>query len=224
MSELEKGKELSNNNNNPSDTPPVGSDPATSGGGSDKVYDSSFVDKLKGEKENFRNANQKLADEVAQLKADAKNKADAALKEKEDWKTLYEQQKTENESLTGKLGSAENQRLDAKKETELKKELTKLGLDPKYADKAVKLGNLESVKIDKDTGVIYGAEVVAKSLSEDWPALFGSTPTEKVSQSAPAIPSPTGALSMDEWKKLPYDERKKREGEMMQNEGIQLKR
>ncbi len=217
MSELEKGNEKSNNEMNPNDSLPVGGNDVTSGTSSDKVYNEDFVNKLKGEKDNFRKR-------IEQLEAEKRESEERALKEKEDYKTLYEKTKAENEQLTGKLGSAEQQRLDAKKASELKSELAKLGVKPQYAEKAVKLANLDSVKIDKDSGVIYGAEVVAKSLSEDWPDLFGSGSSEKVTQNAPATPTPTGALSLEEWQKLPYDERRKREGEMMQTMGIQTKR
>lgn len=222
---IEKGNEKGNNDNsNPNGTSPVGSDSATSGADSEKVYDSSFVEKLKGEKDNFRNANQSLRDELEQMKAEQKAREEAALKEKEDWKTLYEKTKLEKETLEGKLGSAEMLRQNAKKESELKSELAKLGVKPQYVERASKLANLDSVKIDKETGVIYGAEVVAKALSEDWPDLFGPGQSEKVEQQAPGSVAPTGALSLEEWQKLPYEERKKREGEMMVSQGVKLKR
>jgi hypothetical protein len=214
---IEKGNETSNNEMNPNDVSPVGNNSDTSGSESEKVYNEGFVNKLKGEKDNLRKR-------IEQLEAEKRESEEKALKEKEDYKTLYEKTKLENESLTGKLDSAENLRLNAKKESELKSELAKLGVKPSYAEKAVKLANLDSIKLDKDSGVIYGAEVVAKSLSEDWPDLFGSQSTEKVTQTAPASPTTTGALSLEQWQKLPYDERRKREGEMLQTMGVQMKR
>lgn len=208
MNEVEKGNETSNNETNQTDGLPVESNSTTGGVDSGKVYKAEFVDKLKGEKDNLKKR-------IEQLEAEQKAAEERALKEKEDYKTLYEKTKAENERLTGSLESAEQQKLNAKKESELKRELAKLGVKPSYAEKAVKLANLDFVKVDNDSGVIYGAEVVAKSLSEDWPDLFGEGTTEKVSQSAPQSPPPTGALTLEEWQKLPYDERRKREGEVL---------
>lgn len=218
---VEKGNETGNNENK--DGAPVGADSSTSGDGSGKVYDESFIAKLKGEKDNFRTSNAKLLAKVEELENSIKSKEEAALKEKEDWKTLFEQKAKEVETLTGTIQLTEKEKLEGVKKTELKKELTKLGINPVFVDQATKLADLDSVKIDKETGVVYGADVVAKTLSEEWKPLFGET-TPGVTQNAPEAPTLTGKLSLDEWQKLPYDERKKREGELQSSMGFAVKR
>lgn len=225
MSDVEKGNETSNNENaETTNSSPVGGNESTGGDSSDGNYNPEFVNKLKKEKENFRSETQKLRDQIAEMQKAQAEREEKELKEKEDWKTLYEKTKAENEALTGKLSSAEQLKVVSKKESEVKKELAKLGVKPEYADRAAKLVNLDSVKFDKETGVVYGAEVVAKTLSEDWPDLFGAGSTATVTQSAPNSPAPSGALSLEDWKRLPYDERKKREGDVMASAGVSVKR
>lgn len=200
---------------NATDGTPEGANDSTSGESSEgKQYSSDFVEKLKKEKENFRTQAQKRDEELENFKAEQKSREENALKEKEDFKQLYENKAKELEEAQGKLQATNLEKLDANKRSELKKELSKLGINPDYADKATRLADLGQIKIDKETGVMYGTDSVAKHLADEWPTLFGTT-TESVSQRSPEMPSPTGALTLDEWKKLPYDERKKREGELL---------
>jgi len=220
---VEKGQENSNNNVTNEPGAPVGADSVTSGADAGKTYDESFVSKLKGEKDNFRSSNQKLQEQVEALQNQIREGEEKALKEKEDYKTLYEQQKQRVEELTGVVDKAANEKLNTAKTGELKKELQKLGLKPEYVDKAVQLAELDTVKIDKETGTIYGADLVAKTLSEEWPVLFGAQ-TDNVSQNAPDTVRPMGALTLEEWQKLPYAERKQREGELFGSQGVNLKR
>jgi len=220
---LEKGNENSNNNVTNEPGVPVDAPTATSGAESVKTYDEGFVSKLKGEKDNFRSANQQLQEKVEALQNQIREGEEKALKEKEDYKTLYEQQKQRVEELTGVVDKAANEKLNTAKTGELRKELEKLGVNPKYAEKAVQLAQLDTVKIDKETGTIYGADLVAKTLSEEWPVLFGGQ-TDNVTQNAPEVPRPTGALTLEEWQRLPYAERKQREGELFSSSGVNLKR
>jgi|DEB0MinimDraft_6_1074348.scaffolds.fasta_scaffold03835_4 type IV secretory pathway VirB4 component len=220
---LEKGNENGNNTITNEPGAPVGAPTATSGADSDKTYDESFVSKLKGEKDNFRSANQKLQEQVEALNKKIREGEEKALKEKEDYKALYEQQKQRVEELTGVVDKAKTERVTATKTVELKKELQKLGLKPEYVEKAVQLAQLDTVQIDKETGTIYGADLVAKTLSEEWPVLFGAE-TDNVTQNAPQVARPTGALTLEEWQKLPYAERKQREGELFGSQGVNLKR
>ena len=151
-----------------------------------------------------------------------KAKAEGELKEKEQWKTLFETKTKEVEDLTTKLSQIEQHKAHMAKENELKKELTKLGIKANYVDRAVKIADLSSIKIDAETSTVYGADVTAKTLASDWPDLFGSTQTAGVSSDAPNAPQTP--ISLDEWQRLPYAERKKREGEMFAKLGINVKR
>ena len=215
MSDNGKGK-MDNQNVDNASSPPAGGNESASGDSSgNESYSTEFVTKLKKEKDNFRSETQSLRDKIAEMEANQKAREEQELKEKEDWKTLFEKANEEKKNLEGKLTTVADRELSAKKESELKKELAKLGVKQNYVEKAAKLAQLDSVKIDNETGVIYGADVVAKTLSEEWPDLFGSGASETVRQSAPQTPTSTGVLSLDEWQKLPYEERKKREGDLL---------
>ncbi len=201
-------------NNNSTDGVPVGVNDSASGESTEtKTYSSDFVEKLKKEKENWKLQASNSNSELEKFKADQKTREEKAARESDDFKKLFEMKSKELEDLQGRLNESKTRELDSKKASVLKSELEKLGLDSKYADKATRLADLKQIKIDNETGVIYGADMVAKTLSEEWPALFG-TATETVKQNAPAHPKPTGALTLEEWQKLPYDERRKREGEL----------
>ena len=89
-----------------------------------------------------------------------------------------------------------------------------MGINDAYLEKASTLADLTKIKIDDETGVIYGADVVAKTLQDEWPALFSGDSKPNVSQSAPSSMQKTSKLTVEEWKKLPFHERKKREPEL----------
>jgi hypothetical protein len=197
---------------------PVDTSGATSGAPDEKkseTYDKTFVEKLLTEKKNYQS-------KVSELENQLKAKAETELKEKEQWKTLFETKSKEVEDLTTRLSQIEQHKVQIAKESELKKELQKLGIKSNYLEKAVKIADLNSIKADGETGTIYGADVVAKSIAQDWSDLFGGS-SAGVDHSATKTP-PTGNLTFDEWSKLPYDERKKREGEMLKTMGAPLKK
>jgi len=84
-----------NNNTNTTNTAPVGGGDPTSGGDPDKTtsYDKSFVDKLKGEKDNFKNRANQLEAELAGIKAQQKADDEKRMKDNNDFKALYRKQK-----------------------------------------------------------------------------------------------------------------------------------
>lgn len=201
------------------DGAPAGTSGATSGAPDDKkteTYNKDFVEKLLNEKKNYQS-------KVSELESQLKAKAETELKEKEQWKTLFETKSKEVEELTTKLSTIEQHRIEQTKQSELKKELGKLGIKSSYVDRAVKLADLSSIKMDAETGTIYGADVTAKTLASDWPDLFGSAPPAGTNSDAGKPPS-TSILSLEDWAKLPYEERKKREGEVLAKLGVSVKK
>ena len=173
-------------------------------------YSAEFVNKVLKEKRNVVEANKALKGEIDSFK-----KQD--LVKKENYKELLDMQKKEADELRIKYEDQKSLIVNTKKVDALRTELVKLGMDEKFLNKAVKLVELESIIIDDDTNVITGADLLAKNLSEEFPPLF-QRKAVGVSHEAPVGNMTT--LTVDVWKKLPKEERDKREPELYQTLGI----
>jgi len=105
--------------------------------------------------------------------------------------------------------------MDSPTQKALALELKKLGINEDYLEKASSLADLTKIKIDTETDAVYGADTLAKTVNEDWPALFGKGDNSNVTHSSPdRMTKGSDTLTMEQWRALPYDERVKREGEL----------
>jgi len=177
------------------------------------IRNEAFLNKVLHEKKNAVERLRKLEDENKSLREEE-------LKRQENYKLLAEEKDKELTELRSKYNEREKLIVDSSKLSAVKKELTKLGCDAKYLDKAIKFVNLDNLQYDHDTGVVAGTMEAAKAVQEELPPFFGNTGVG-VNQSAPAgAPS---ELTLEGWKKLPYEERKKRQNELYTNLGITRK-
>ena len=143
---------------------------------------------------------------------------DERLKEKEDFKKLYENKLAELQVIKKDKEESDKKIQEGLKIGALKNELSKLGMDMKYMDIAMKAVDLNTLKVEDD--VVLGVESAAKSLKEKAAPLFVSA-GPNVSHAAPA--SPLQPLTLEEWEKLPIDQQVKREPELLATLGFKFK-
>lgn len=133
--------------------------------------------KMKKEKDNYVKKAQELQAKLDANEREAQEKRDAALVQKEEYKTLYEQEKEKTTKLGTELSQNKTQMADARKKSEVKSHLRKLGLNPVHEKAAFRLMDISKVVVDDETGVIVGAEDTAKAFHDEFKALgfFGKT-------------------------------------------------
>jgi DNA primase large subunit len=144
------------------------------------VYSKDFVEKLKKEKDNYK----KKAND---LLLSAQKAEEASMLEKEEFKKLYEGEKSKLEQTIKEYSDLKVSIENTKKLNSLRQELDKLGAVPQFKEKLLGLlpkDEISQIHIDSETGAITGADQVAKTLLETFPPLFGKT-VQKVDQSAP---------------------------------------
>jgi len=177
-----------------------------------EVYTKDFVEKLKQEKSaalqatrEVKEQNRLMIDEKMRAENNYKGIAEAREKEANEWRNKYEQK--------------EKMIQEAAKRSSMKKELRKLGFDgpDDSSESLLKLANFERINIDMETNVVTGAAEESRIIAQRFPQLFGVTPVG-VNQASP-VGRPT-ALTLDDWKKLPADERRKRQNELYTNLGV----
>lgn len=127
------------------------------------TYPAHFVDKLKKEKDSKVRQIAELTQRLESLEQERDQSQVKDLEEKEQFKTLYEQEKTRRSEIEQRLGSLQTAMVEARKKSAVKKELLKLGLDPVREDIAFRLIDTSAVIVDDETNVIIGAEDVAKA-------------------------------------------------------------
>jgi len=174
------------------------------------IRNEAFLNKVLHEKKSAMERLQKLESENKLYRENE-------LKRQDNYKLLVEEKDKELTDLRERMKSREDLIVKATKTSAIKKELTNLGCDAKYLDKATQFVNLENINYDESTGVVTGQLEAAKAVQEELPPFFGSM-NVGVNQNAPAgHPTP---LTIEAWKQLPHEERKKRQGELYQNLNI----
>ena len=163
-----------------------------------------LAQKLLNEKKNWQSRAKTAEEELAKVKEE-KMKAD------NNWKAIAEEKEKEAIAWKEKHIKQESFIKNQVKETAVRKELTKLGIDSKFMDKTVKLVDLDSINYDEETGVVVGADIQAKKLHEEFTPLFGKK-NEKVDHGAPnGTPE---KLTIEEYRKLPLKDRKEKKIEL----------
>jgi len=177
-----------------------------------------FVNKVLEEKKNTVLKNRELMDENLALKARLKDEEEKKLLEKEDFKKWGEKKEIEANEWKQKYEDSQTTIEKSIKKGAVKNELVKLGIDQKYINDTIKLVNIDNIQYDNDSKTVVGAEDEAKALAEKFPPLFG-TNKAGVNHDAPQGDS-FRPITLEEWKKLPYEEAKKRKPDLYKNLGI----
>lgn len=141
---------------------------------------------------------------VRELEGTLQNVTDERLKEKEDWKTLYESTKTKLDEVNTNLESERVEKINGHKLSSLKRELSKMGAQENSMDALLKLADTSALKFDPEHKVVLGTEMVAKQIKDSIPAAFGR-PGAGVDQSAPQ--TNTADLSIDSFKSMSAKDR-----------------
>lgn len=93
------------------------------------------------------------------------------LENQKKYESLYRQEKERAQSLEQKLQGTNKWIEDQHKKTALRSELSKLGINPKYEDKALSLVNLSDLMVDDEHGVV-GVEEAARKFKEEFDVFF----------------------------------------------------
>jgi hypothetical protein len=226
MSELEKDPKANDDptGKSPNDSP-EGVTPSTSGDGAepakDQPYSKSFVDKLLSEKKNVSTSNQALQKQIEDLQKQVKDRNESDLREQNKWKELHDLKEQERDQWRAKYDDQNKTIVAGLKNRELRGELAKLGIKQSYVEKAVKLADLESIKVDPETNIVIGADSQAKLISEEWSDLFGGGDAGANHDAPAAVSTP---ITLEDWKKLSPEEKKKRKADLFKSMGHELKK
>lgn len=168
-----------------------GSPDATSGATEEnkQSYPPEFVEKLKKEKAN-------LAKALEEAKVSLKEKESGELKEKEQWKTLYEQTVKSNEELSINLKKKDEMIQQGVLNAAISNELLKLGVDPSKMDVAKQLFDKSTIMFD-ETNTPIGVTEAAQSFYKKFADLNIFKKATTANHTAATM---NGATVMD-WKK-----------------------
>ncbi len=152
----------------------------------------------------------KLQDERDALLAKTKERETDELKAKEDYKRLYEAEKAEKDEWKGKYSGLDSQLSESIK---LRAVLDKIGGDVESQYWA--LMDLEAVAMDPETRQPNEASVLkaAQEFEKKHPRLVVARNQDKLPDGAPKGGS--GKLSYNQWLALPYDEKLKRQKDVV---------
>jgi hypothetical protein len=133
--------------------------------------ESEFV-KLKKEKENYKSAKleaEKKLEEANKLLAEIQEQK--LIAEKND-KALTELYKKERDDFKNELNGIKEQNINSKKLSSLEVELIKNGADVVSVKSLLKLADVSKIKIDDETGTVYGIDDQVKILKASMPIVF----------------------------------------------------
>lgn len=165
-----------------------------------------ILEKLKTEKDNWRNKAQGLEVELNKFKEEQ-------MKSQNQYKELADFHKSRADGLEAEKTAYEQEKLKGAKMNAAVAEMEKLGLKRERREAALRLiaPDMDKLKYDPDTGFILGAEHVAKAAKELSPELFGGGNTSIPNQQAPGqregtmTPEQFKALSPAEQAKIPIE-------------------
>lgn len=189
-----------------------------------KVVPRETYEKLLAEKKNYAEKAKAVEQELEAIKT-------AQLKEKEDYKAMYEMSVKKAQEYEVKLKEREEQETRAIKLTKVKQEWQKLGLkDQEPAEAMLELVKLDAVKYDPELKVVLGAEEEAKRIFEKFQPMFkGITakPNHDAPQGVPAdvsIESYKRMLADGSFKKMTPVQQREYEQKLYQAHGAALKK
>jgi len=159
-------------------------------------------EKLLSEKKNYAEKAKLVEQELETIKTNQ-------MKEKEDYKAMYEMSLKKATELDVKLKEREENETKSIKLTKIKQEWEKMGLrDSQSAEQLLKIVNLDAIKYDSELKVVLGAEEEAKRISESFMPMFKGTsakPSHDAPQGTPAdvsIDAYNKMVMSPEWRKM----------------------
>lgn len=145
----------------------------------------------------------KLQQRLSEFEKKAKDEKDAELKQKEQYKDLYEAAEKEKQDLAAKLNEKNREAVDLKKMGAFLR-----NVEAQIPKQYWGLVDLDKIVVD-DSGSIDENSVkrAVKDFEKTYPEVL-KKPGNKMPNDAAA--GGAGSLSAEEWAKLPYDEKRKR--------------
>lgn len=163
-----------------------------------------------------------LSEKTKALELEKETLTKAQLKEKEDYKAMYELTEKKAKELEEKISAQTQKEVQSRKYTEMKKEWAKMGLkDDKQAEALFRLANVEALKYDEEHQIVLGVEEEAKRVKELMSPLFGNL------SAGTNHDAPKGApvnLSLESWKQMSPADRKKHEADLYKSLGVTLRK
>ena len=156
--------------------------------------------------------------ELEEFKAQQEEEKRKALEAQNDFKGLYEQEIKKREALELQQEAQKKIQQEQSKISKVQGELEKLGLKSEYKEKIKNFIEHKSVSVDDTNGLVYGHESEAQRIKTAFPDLFGTQ--QKVIDKGGNIKKDDtmendGDLTLEAWKKLPYEEKLKRRMELL---------
>lgn len=166
--------------------------------------------KLLGEKKKRDEELRQAREELAKYEQEKKELEDKSLREKEDYKKLFESREKELSEERARREAIESKIIEAQKYKALNK-----ALGTQVPEKFWNLVDLEKIAVDPATGM--PDETTAKLYAEEFQKNYGEIFANK---NLPKLPNegPTKhkvGLTYEQWSKLPYAEKKKRQNEII---------
>lgn len=146
------------------DTDNQGNNDSGTSGAEDQVAYSTYQKTLHQAKK-ARTENEELRqrlDSYEQEKLEAQKK----------YEDLYRKEREQREKTEGKYSELSKKIEDQTKRSAMQSHLAKLGIDPKYSDKALNLVDLSDLHIDDMNNEVVGAEAAAQRFREEYDVFF----------------------------------------------------
>ena len=153
---------------------------------------------------------EKVAKELEAFKTAEKERADEALRQKEDWKTLVSQKEEELKTVKSELTGIKTSLQDGSKINAVLNQL-----QGKVSEAYFQLFDLSKVAMNPDTGTVdeASAQRYAMEFTQKYPELIKNPSNAKMPNDA--AKGSGGKLTRDEWLKLPLKEKKARLNEVI---------
>lgn len=156
------------------------------------------IAKLKKEKNNY-------AEELRAIKEKLRQKETEEFEKTQNFKAIADRNAQEANELRKRLEDTQEQIAQGRKNSEIKNELTKVGLKPQYLEEVIRFIPKESVAYDHETGIVTGHKEAVKNILQKFPPLFGSS-IPNVDHSAPV--GSVKELSVEDYKNMTPEQRR----------------
>jgi predicted nuclease with TOPRIM domain len=163
-------------------------------------------------------AMQEKIKELSEGKHRAEGNLEEILKAKE--KELIDV-RSESDAWKSKFENKDSEIKTGIKAGKLRQELEKMGASSDSISGLLRLADLNSMKYDEDHKVVLGAEEVARQVKDMMPSAFGRQ-TPGVNHSA-ATTVNAGPISLDQWRSMSHEDKKKNERAFYESQGIKIK-
>jgi hypothetical protein len=160
--------------------------------------------------------NRELLAELKKHKDELKSLKEKELKEKEQWKDLYESEKKAREESESRINEIQAKIKESAKTAAVRSELLKRGFNQQYLDIVDRLVDTSSLTYDDETRTVGGVEIAAKAIQEKYAPFFGGAKTN-VNHDAPDGTKP---ITLEDWRKMSMEDQVKYKPELEKALGI----